>query len=47
LDKWKINVIASIKRKLEKRSGGSKKQEGQSKKEEIKEDTHNPEFSPF
>jgi alpha-soluble NSF attachment protein len=47
LDKWKINVIAAIKRKLEKRSGGSKKKGPDSKKEDIREDTHNPDFNPF
>lgn len=50
LDKWKINVIAAIKRKLDKKAGVSKPKDA--KKEEAmqeaaKEDTHNPDFSPF
>lgn len=47
LDKWKINVIAAIRRKLEKKAGTNKKKGDSKKEDQIKEDTHNPEFSPF
>lgn len=50
LDKWKINVIAAIKRKLDKKAGIAKPKETameESKQGVSKEDTHNPDFSPF
>lgn len=50
LDKWKINVIAAIKRKLDKKAGVDKAKDSSknnTKEETMKGDTHNPDFSPF
>jgi hypothetical protein len=50
MDKWKINVIATIKRKLDKRAGVTDSKKGGKKgdmSEAKNEDTHDPDFSPF
>lgn len=47
LDKWKINVLAAIKRRLDKKAGVEDKKKAPKAEEQMEEQQIDPNYSPF